>query len=147
MKSHLQNGKRNLKLCLGSEKMKGKDKKSKSRLSDFLRYRGREMTGRERNAFESELQRDPFFEEASEGLESVDPEQIRSDIRRMKAGLSARSGKRSSMSFYRVAASLLIILALGSLIVISTRKGANSDKGIAINRLLPETGRHTKSRY
>jgi hypothetical protein len=112
--------------------MKEKDKKSKSGLSDFLRYRGMEMRGRERNAFERELQKDPFSEEASEGLESVAPGQIGSDMRKMKEKLSGRTRRVMIPLLYRVAASLFIIVAAGSLVILSTRKSGNTDKNIAI---------------
>jgi len=47
---------------------------------DFLRYTENKMSDKERNAFEKNLQKDPFDSEALEGLSTLSPEEIKADI-------------------------------------------------------------------
>ena len=54
--------------------MSDRNKNRRMSLSEFFRYIRKELKGRERNSFERELQKDPFTEEALEGLNMLDQE-------------------------------------------------------------------------
>ena len=101
--------------------MSGKDKNRKDRLIDFIRYLQNKMKDRERNAFERNLQRDPFAEEALEGLEKISPEKAEEDILKLKKRLkSITSGKRRII-WYQIAASAAVLMLISSIIIIQVR--------------------------
>ena len=92
--------------------MEKSDKYGKRSLSDFLRYRKDDLTGKERNAFEKELQKDPFAEEAAEGFSSVTDKEVLQDLSSLRRKLDKRTGKRSATIPYRIAAALAILVAI-----------------------------------
>ncbi|MBK9391123.1 MAG: energy transducer TonB [Bacteroidetes bacterium] len=79
---------------------------------DFLRYRNGEMTGEERNAYERKLQKDPFAEEASEGISSISAEDAESDLSELKKKLGTRIRKRSFAIYYQIAAAAAILVTV-----------------------------------
>ena len=81
--------------------MRDNYRNKKKDLPDFLRYSRGEMTGKERNAFERELQKDPFAEEAMEGLASISPDEASKDISNLKKRLKTRISKRQKFIIYR----------------------------------------------
>ena len=102
----------------------GRNKKHRKRDGeDYLRYTGNEMTGRERNIFEKELQKDTFDSEAINGLSSISPDEARSDLSDLHQRLSGRIQQKNRFIFPRVAAAVATILVLGSLIIMITRIG------------------------
>ena len=50
--------------------MSDRNKNKKSLLADFFRYQKDKLSGKERNSFERELQKDNFAREAAEGYYS-----------------------------------------------------------------------------
>jgi len=98
--------------------MAGKDKKIKTDLSGFLHYRGKEMQGKERNAFEKELQKDPFAAEAAEGFKEMDPEVIKNDLQTLAERLSLRTRIRQRIIYYRIAASVAVLMIISSVFII-----------------------------
>jgi hypothetical protein len=101
--------------------MSGKVKHRKDRLIDFLRYLQNKMKDRERNSFERNLQRDPFAEEAMEGLERIGPVKAEEDYLQLKKRLkSITSGKRK-ISWYQIAASAAVLMLISSIIIIQVR--------------------------
>jgi hypothetical protein len=92
--------------------MEKPDKYRKRSLADFLRYRRDDLTGRERNAFEKELQKDPFAEEANEGFSLVTDKEAAEDIKSLKKKLYKRTGRRSVTIPYRIAAALAILVGI-----------------------------------
>ncbi len=52
--------------------MRDRNKNKRLKFPDFFRYSSDKMSGKERNSFERELQKDPFAMEASEGFASLD---------------------------------------------------------------------------
>ena len=98
-------------------------KHRKKDAEDFLRYSGNEMTGRERNIFEKELQKDTFDSEAMEGLSSISPDEARSDLIDLRQRLSRRIQHKNRYIFSRMAAAVAAIIVLGSLIIMITRIG------------------------
>lgn len=99
-----------------------KDKKTAQRFSGFMKYREDKMTESERNAFERELQTDPFAEEAMEGFESITANEARHDINllRKRLGASKSSGRR--YLYYSAAASVAMIAVLSTVIFLITRE-------------------------
>jgi hypothetical protein len=96
--------------------MTEKNKNNKKELSDFLRYLRNEMTGKERNSFERELEKDPFAYEATEGLSQISGDDATKDLTHMKTELKKKTGKKSAALYYSIAASLAIIVAISSII-------------------------------
>ena len=82
---------------------------------DFLRYSGDGLTDEERHALEREMQKDAFAEEAFEGLSSVSAGEAMKDMYELRSRLGKRVGARSSMLWVRIAASIVLILAVGTL--------------------------------
>ena len=97
--------------------MQEKDKNGKNKASDFLRYHGKEMTGKERNAFERNLQRDPFASEASEGFESIDPSRAKNDLLRIRKQIKRRISGKPKLIWYSIAASVALLMILSSLFI------------------------------
>jgi outer membrane biosynthesis protein TonB len=96
-------------------------KNKKPSLSDFIRYHGNKMSGRERNAFERELQKDPFIEEAEEGFETITPEEAEEDILSIRRRLANRTTGKQRFTLYRIAASVALLMAISSVFIIIQR--------------------------
>lgn len=111
--------------------MRDRNKNTRSSLTDFLRYHNDKMKSTERNAFEKELQKDPFAEEASEGFTLITPEEVSGDIFDLQKQLKKRVGKRDRIIYYRIAASLAALMIISSVLIIIGRK--SSPKQIAVN--------------
>ena len=63
--------------------MSDKKKHRKTDAKDFRKYLGNRMSDEERNAFERELQKDPFAGEALEGLSSLGEEDLQKDLKEL----------------------------------------------------------------
>jgi hypothetical protein len=100
--------------------MKRNKKHNKKGLENFLDYSGSQMTGRERNIFEKDLQKDPFETDAAEGLSTLSREEVLHDMKELTNHLSARTGKSKRFIFYRAAAAVAAILVVGTLIILLT---------------------------
>jgi TonB family protein len=110
--------------------MSDKNKNKKNFLSWLFRYHRDELTGGERNSFEKELQKDPFAEEAAEGLASLSEDEASEDISFLNKQIRRRTGRQQKLILYRIAASVTILIAVGSLVLIIDRKNSQQ---IAIN--------------
>ena len=110
--------------------MPDKNRNKKSFFPDLFRYHRDELTGGERNSFEKELQKDPFAEEAAEGLASLSEDEASEDISFLNRQIRRRTGRGKKLVFYRIAASVAILIAIGSLILIIDRKNSQQ---IAVN--------------
>jgi TonB family protein len=116
------------------EKMKGKDKNSRTSLPDLLKYFGNKMSGRERNSLEREFQKDPFAEEAAEGFSGISSEEISGDMSELNKRLRARANRRQKILYYRIAASVAVLMILSSIFIIVNRnKITNEQAEIAYN--------------
>lgn len=93
-----------------------------SGFSRFVRYFRNEMTGKEKNTFEKELQRDPFTEEAAEGFSSIEPGTALNDLRLLEKKLAGKTGKRNAGVLYRAAAAVAVLLVISSVFLIIDRK-------------------------
>jgi TonB family protein len=102
--------------------MSDNNKNKKILLTDFIRYRKDEMSERERNSFERELQKDPFAEEATEGLSSLSEAEISNDMDRLQKSLRSGTGRRQKYIFYRIAASVAVLMVISSVFIVLNRK-------------------------
>lgn len=105
-------------------------------LRRFLGYRKGELSGEERNSFERELQKDPFAEESIEGMLSVSPEEFSADLKKMKAAILLKSRKRKKYMYYRIAASVAVLMIVSSVFFVL-------NKGNRVTVLTPDTGIQT----
>jgi hypothetical protein len=114
--------------------MKGKDKRSATTLPDFLKYLENKLSGKERNSLEREFQKDPFAEEASEGFSEIPAVQASKDIDLMKKKLEKRISGRRIMIWYRIAASIAVIMVISSVFFLVNRnKRTYEEPAIALN--------------
>jgi len=98
--------------------MKEKGKNKNDNLSDFTRYIRGEMTRREENAFQRKLQKDPFAAEATEGLSQITPREANVDMNRLRKKLNFRIWGNQRPVYYRIAASLAVLLVISSVFII-----------------------------
>jgi TonB family protein len=98
--------------------MSDRNKNMKINASEFSRYKQGEMTGEERNAFERELQKDPFAYEAAEGLESLSAEEITADISVLGKRIRSKTEGRRRFAYYSIAASVAVLMVISSIYII-----------------------------
>ncbi|MCB8994744.1 MAG: carboxypeptidase-like regulatory domain-containing protein [Bacteroidales bacterium] len=96
---------------------------------DFIRYASGEMSDRERNAFEKNLQKDPFESEAEEGLSEIGADEFESDLLQLKSRLALKTRSGTRKTFYRAAAGIAVLLAFSSLFYYFLNKNIESGKG------------------
>jgi hypothetical protein len=114
--------------------MKGKDKRSTTTLPDFLKYFENRSSGKERNSLEREFQKDPFADEASDGFSEIPAGQVMKDIDLMKKKLGKRVSGRRIMTWYRIAASVAVIMVISSVFFLVNRNTQTYEKpAIALN--------------
>jgi TonB family protein len=101
--------------------MRGKDKYRRIKISEFLRYTGNKMSDKERNNFEKELQRDPFSEEAVDGFASIDADKAEEDLFILARKLDSRAHKRRGLMYYRIAASVAVLMIISSVYIVLDR--------------------------
>ena len=82
---------------------------------DLLRYVQGEMSDEDRHALEREMQKDLFASEALEGLTDQRIEEVREDLDKLENQLNKRVSGRSSVVWIRIAASVAILLTVGTL--------------------------------
>ena len=109
-----------------------KTNKNKSRnLSDFLRYHKNEMSGEERNSFERDLQKDPFAEEASEGFSLITSDEAEKDLSAIKRKLERKTGKRSPVIYYRLAAAVAVLVTIS--VIFFNNRNMNEETTLSKN--------------
>lgn len=112
--------------------MSEKNKNGKVNGPDFLRYHSGKMTDRERNAFEKELQKDPFTEEASEGFSNLDTEAAGRDLAELNRRLGKRISGGNRRLWYGIAASVTALLAITTILLLN--RPENKIEEIAFNQ-------------
>ncbi len=101
--------------------MSGKNKHKSNRVPEYIRYRHGNMTGKEKNSFERELQKDPFSEEAAEGFDMLSSEELGRDMDTLSRRLKRRvTGKRRILA-YRIAASIAVLMVISSVFLVIER--------------------------
>jgi hypothetical protein len=111
--------------------MKEKDKNKIHGPEDFMRYRKDNLSNSERNAFERELQKDPFSGEAAEGFSSVSPEQAKSDLTMLGKRLKSRTSKPVRYTIYRIAASMAVLMVISTVYFLVIRTNPTKQEKIA----------------
>ena len=89
-------------------------KKRHIREEDFQRYLENQMTDAERNAFERELQKHPFEAEALEGMQEISPEELKTDIHKLKSKIKTDK-RKTNHRYWAAAATILLLLSTGIL--------------------------------
>jgi protein TonB len=79
------------------------------------------MTDKERNAFERELQKDLFTEEASEGFKEIDAGLAENDILKLRKLVKRRTSAKQRAIWFRIAASVAVLMILSSILIIVNR--------------------------
>jgi len=93
----------------------------KGTLTDFIRYIRGEMTKREENNFQRYLQKDPFAEEAGEGFSQLSPDELEHDLDILGKKIRKRTAGKQKYIYYRIAASIAVLMIISSVFIISTR--------------------------
>lgn len=114
--------------------MSDQNKNKKSSLSEFLRYRKDEMSAKERNSFERELQKDPFEEEAMDGLAEINPADASKDILQLQKLIKLKSSRHKRLIRYSIAASVAVLMVISSIYIIVERKSSVGQLSVAEER-------------
>ncbi len=109
--------------------MKKQKDRNKKDLSEFQRYVRGEMTKRQENAFQRKLQRDQFAAEALEGLETLKPDEALKDISMLEKRLSSRISRGKNYTYYRIAASVAVLMIISSIFLVVNRKVRTEEIG------------------
>jgi hypothetical protein len=109
--------------------MKEENNKKKNSLSQFQRYVRGEMTKREENAFQRKLQRDPFAAEAAEGFSEISPREADEDMKRLGKKFKNRITGRKRMIYYRIAASVAVLMIISSVFLFVERNKPAGELG------------------
>jgi len=117
--------------------MSDSNKNKKTTLSDFLRYQRDEMSGAERNAFEREMQKDPFAEEAAEGFTLLSTEQYSKDLEDLQKRLATRTLQRQKFMFYRIAASVAALMVISTIFILVERNKTTRQHSETIAQVNP----------
>jgi TonB family protein len=124
--------------------MSDRNKNKKSLLSDFIRYQKDQLSAKERNSFERELQRDNFAREASEGFTLVSGEDAMKDLTDLQNRLKTRTARKQRILIYRIAASIAILMMISTLFVFIGKN--RSGEKLADNSIQPYEFKITKNR-
>ncbi len=102
------------------------NKYKKSQQPDFLRYLKNKMTDKEKNAFERDLQKNPFAEEALMGFKKINSEKAEEDLLKLEKRLKRRTSGKQRVIWYRIAASVAVLMILSSIFIIIERNKPES---------------------
>lgn len=80
----------------------------------FRRYLSDEMTNAERNAFEKELQKNPFEAEALEGFEGVSSSKFEHDLNELSQKITNKK-RKNGIPYFAAAATILLLITSGIL--------------------------------
>lgn len=101
--------------------MKERIRNRKGPLSEFERYVRGEMTKREENTFQRKLQRDPFAEEAADGFSEISSREATEGMDQLEKKLKERIKPARRILYYRIAASVAVLMVISSVFVIVER--------------------------
>lgn len=117
--------------------MSENNKNTGKMFSRLIRYLNRDISGKERNSFERELQRDPFAEEAIEGLSSLSSEQAEGDLNELSGRLRKRTSKKNYAIYYGIAASVAILMVISTLFIMIQRRNVSEVVAEAVPKSEP----------
>jgi TonB family protein len=84
------------------------------------------MSAKEKNLFERELQKDPFAEEAADGLSSISPVDASADMSKLYRTLESRVKRSRRFIIYRIAASIAVLMIISSVFIVLNRNNAGT---------------------
>lgn len=124
-------------------------KKQHRSATDLLKYRKGELSDRERNAFEREMEADPFLKEAMEGMEHAGLAELEDDLLEIHGRMRKRLARRRRVAWYSVAATVASLLIVGTVFLkIHDFNPDRDEMDIPASELLPvqpQTGSPEKS--
>jgi len=91
--------------------------------AQIRRYLQNQMTEAERNAFEREMQSDPFLTDAVEGLSAFSSDRILSDIQTLKA--EVQKGRHSDRRYIWYAAASVLVIVISTFIFFNLEENPN----------------------
>lgn len=94
--------------------MSVRNKNIKNFVFRFFRYHQDKLSGKERNSFERELQKDPFAEEAAEGFSLVSEQDAAKDISDLQKLLMKRTSGKRRIIFLQIAASIAVLMIIST---------------------------------
>lgn len=103
------------------------NKNIRSLVSGFFRYHQDRLSGKERNSFERELQKDPFADEAAEGFSHISVKDAENDISELQYLLKIRTSGKRRLIFLRIAASIAVLMII-STVYIFIEKNKTTEK-------------------
>ncbi|MBN1107140.1 MAG: energy transducer TonB [Bacteroidales bacterium] len=109
--------------------MKRKDNKGQTDRNTFLRYLNGEMSDREKNSFEKKLQKDLFASEAADGLDTIEPADRAADLTGLDRRLRRKISSSKRYVYYRIAASVTVLMIISSVFFIVNRKDRQEEPG------------------
>ena len=115
-----------------------------NRPEDFLRYSSDKMSHEERNAFEKKLQKDPFDNDASEGLSSISSEDATGDLKQFRSRIQKRTRSGNKLIWYRIAASVAILFVVSSVFYTVIKNRIDKGTGQLIVSELPSPQKEEK---
>jgi outer membrane biosynthesis protein TonB len=93
-------------------------KTNKYHPGNLFKYLAGRFSGKERHQLEKEMQKDPFLEDAHEGLSMLSPKEVEEDISTLNKRIRRQSGLSNHFILYRLAAAIAIMLFVSSLFVV-----------------------------
>ncbi len=125
------------------KKNMSENKNTGNMLARFFRYIRDELSGRERNSFERELQKDPFSEEALDGFANISESDATEDLKGLNENIRKRTTRKSRSALYRIAGIVVLMVSVSAVLVLTVvRKPANQ---VALNSPAPQTFEIRKS--
>ena len=93
-------------------------KTNKYHPGNLFKYLADQLTGKERHQLEKEMQKDPFLEDALEGLSMHSPKEVEEDISSLNKRIKRQTGLSNYYILYRVAAAIAIMVFISSLFIV-----------------------------
>lgn len=94
----------------------------------ITRYLKGLLSNRERHDLERDMMQDVFDEEAFEGLNRLSGEELEADMEKLMTRLDNRVDKKKTRNltwFYRVAAAMVLLIGIGSILLLVVKKPAD----------------------
>jgi hypothetical protein len=110
--------------------MAKRHKHTDNKFSQYLKYFKGLLSGKDQHILEKKMMQDKFEMEAYEGMSSVDPTDLESDITDLHLEINRRtkSKKKRLMPLLRYAAAVAILIAVGSIALLVKKPGVNKSK-------------------
>ncbi|MDA3892185.1 MAG: carboxypeptidase-like regulatory domain-containing protein [Salinivirgaceae bacterium] len=89
-------------------------------INNILNYLRDKLSKRERYDLDREISKDPFLEDAMDGFAQLAPEEMEHDLLKLDSrinNLITKKKKRTLIPFLRIAAGIVIIVGIGSLVI------------------------------